>query len=165
MQRRRPAGFSLLELALIVVVVSALAAVALDRYLYYQERAEKFAMEETLAMVKMGLQIRLAELIMTNRQSIAAQLERENPMQWLDPPPNNYFGDYVSPAKHGNWYYSAAEHELVYVPSSRSKLDIDQSALKELRYRVVIQFEPNLFTGRPLPIGVSLVPSRSFKWF
>jgi general secretion pathway protein G len=165
MQRRRPAGFSMLELALVVVVVSVLATVALGRFLYYQERAEKVAMESTLAIVKMGLQMRLAELIVTNRQAFAVQLERENPMKWLDPIPDNYAGEYVAPIKSGNWYYAAAEHELVYLPSGTSYLDLGQSALAELRYHVVLQFDRNAVTGHPAPIGVGLVPSRDFKWF
>jgi prepilin-type N-terminal cleavage/methylation domain-containing protein len=164
MQRRR-GGFSMLEFVLVVFVIGVLATVAINRFLFYQERTEKIAMESTLALVKMGLQLRLAEMMMGNRQSQAVELERENPMKWLDPPPANYAGEYSAPIKTGNWYYASAERELVYVPASTAFLDIAQSGSKELRYRVAIQTGRNEVTGQPMPIGVGVVASRSYKWF
>ncbi len=165
--RRRSctAGFSLLELTLAVIVVCVLGAFALDRFLYYQERAEKAAMESTLALVKMGLQIHLAELIMANRQNLAATLERENPMKWLEPPPTGYAGEYAQPLKSGHWYYASKEHELIYIPASNYYLDSGRIEPNELRFRVVIQSVTSPVTGRPMPVGVSLAPSKNFKWF
>lgn len=164
-RRPRPAGFSLLELALVVIVVSVLATVAMGRFLYYQERAEKAAMESTLALVRMGLQMRLAELIVTNRQALAVQLARENPMQWLDPPPAVYRGEYSVSAKSGYWYYAAAGHELVYLPTSTAYLDTGQAGLQQLRFRVVLRFEKNAVVAQSAAIGISLAPSREYTWF
>src|SRR5471030_546096 len=87
LQSRYAAGFTMIELILVIVLVSVLAVTAIDRLFYYQERAEKAAVEATLAALKMGLRIRLAELTVTNKQNLAAELERENPVRWLDEPP------------------------------------------------------------------------------
>lgn len=158
-------GFSLLELVMAIALIGAIAMFALDRLLFYQERTEKIAMESTLALVNMGLQVRLSELIMSNRQMRVAELELENPMRWLDPPPSNYAGEYVVPAKRGYWYYAVREHELVYTPSATTYLEVGQTGQIELRYRVLIRYENNHVTGQPAPIGVHLAPSRDFRWF
>jgi general secretion pathway protein G len=162
---RRGGGFSMLELALVVFVVGILVAVAVERFLFYQERTEKIAMESTLALVKMGVQLRLAELMVGNRQSLAVALESENPMRWLDPPPANYAGEYSAPIKSGYWYYASAEHELVYQPSGTVYLETASNLDKELRFRVVIQVGRNLFSGQPMPTGVSVEATREYKWF
>ena len=162
---RRREGFTLIELILVICLVSVLAVAAAERFLYYQERAEKAAMESVLAGVKMGLQIRMAEMFMTNQQVKASELESENPMRWLQEPPVTYAGEYATPVKSGYWYYAARDHELAYVPTSSSFLDTGQPGSKELRFRVVIRYESNAITGGRTPAGVGVVPVREFKWF
>ena len=159
------AGFTLIELILVLIVISVLGVTALDRFRYYQERAEKAAMEATLAAFKMGLQLQLAELIVTNKQMAVAQLERENPMRWLQEPPGNYLGEYTTPTQPGNWYYATNEHELVYVPNNSAHLDTRRSANKELRFRVAIRYASDAATGRKTPSGASIIQAREFKWF
>jgi general secretion pathway protein G len=72
------------ELAVAISIIAVLATVLLDRLAYYKEMAEKAAMESMVRIIKTGLQIRLAELIIGNRQAQAAALEADDPTQWLD---------------------------------------------------------------------------------
>ena len=162
---RRPEGFTLIELILVICIVSVVMVFAADRFLYWQERAEKAAMESVLAGIKMGLQIRMAEMIMTNQQVKAADLENENPMRWLQEPPVTYAGEYAAPVKAGNWYYAAKEHELVYVPSGTTFLDTGQPDSKELRFRIVARYAANSANDHQTPSGIAIKPARDFKWF
>jgi prepilin-type N-terminal cleavage/methylation domain-containing protein len=163
--RWRGAGFTLLELVVVICIASILATVFVERLFYYQERAEKAALELVLARMKMGLQIRMAELIMTRRQREVAALELENPMQWVEEPPSNYIGEYSSVVTPGNWYYAAHEHEMVYVPSRDSYLVIGNSGAKDLRFRVVVPIQADPATGGQTPAGVGIRPVREYKWF
>lgn len=85
MCRRQSRGFTLVELVVVLIVVSVLAAMAVDRLFYYQERAEKVAMLANLEAFKTGLRIEVAEMMVTNRGDRLATLERTNPVAWRIP--------------------------------------------------------------------------------
>lgn len=163
----RQAGFSLFEFVVALIIISVLAAVLLNRLAYYQEMAEKAAMESTLRTIKTGLQIRLAELIVTNRQAEAARLESGDPFQWLDDKPPNYAGPYRAPPDTGTWYFDAGERQLVYVVNKGSRLDLDgDTGARQLRFRARLLKDPVRVSGTVVEsvTGVALVPVRPYRW-
>ncbi len=168
LESRLAAGFTLIELIVVIALVSVLAVTALDRLFYYQERAEKAVMDATLAAVKMGLRIRLAELTVTNKQNVAAELERENPMRWLDEPPANYAGEYRAPGARGTWYFATQARQLVYVPNNTSYLRWEQpEGERELRFQVKLRYDEMETAGgkSKSPAGIAIIASRPYRWF
>ena len=165
--KRIKAGFSAFEFVVALIIISVLAAVLLNRLGYYQEMAEKAAMESTLRIVKTGLQIRLAELIVTNRQSEAARLETEDPFKWLDEKPPNYVGRYRVPPDTGTWYFDADERQLVYVVNTGNRLELDSdTGAKQVRFRArLLKDRLQLYgTGVESVSGVALVPVNPYRW-
>jgi len=163
----REVGFSAFEFVIAIIIISVLAAVLLNRLGYYQEMAEKAAMESTLRIVKTGLQVHLAELIVTNRQSEAARLETEDPMLWLDDKPPNYAGSYRTPPDTGTWYFDASEHQLVYVVNTGNRLELDSdTGAKQVRFRArLLKDRLQLYgTGVESVSGVALVPVNPYRW-
>ena len=158
-------GFSRLELVVVICVAGVIAVVAAERFLYLEERAEKAALEGVLSGLKMGLQIRMAEMLMTNQQAGIGVLENENPVRWLQEPPGNYAGEYAASAKSGYWYYAEREHQLVYLPKHGAHLDTGRSGNNELWFRISIRYEMSPVTGGRIPAGIGLVPAQAFKWF
>jgi len=160
-------GFVMFELVVALVIISVLLAVLLDRLRFYQEKAEQAAMEYTLQAVKTGLQIRLAELIMTQRQQEAAQLEVENPTRWLSKMPADYAGDYREPLQPGAWYYDASERQLVYVPNNNAHLQVAETGgVKQLRFEVrLVKHQVAVFGSRVDGVaGVRLVAVYPYRW-
>lgn len=165
--RRRAAGFTLIELIVVIVIVSVLAAAALQRFLVYQELAERAAVEATLRIVKTGLQLRLAELIIGNRQTDAVVLEHDDPMRWLAEKPANYGGNYERPPQRGLWYYDRARGELVYVASSSAFLEVEPiDGVKQIRFRARLLRDVVRIGGMTTEsvTGVTLVPVRPYRW-
>lgn len=163
----RQRGFNLFELVVALALIAALAAVLLDRLAYYQEMAEKAAMDSTLRVLKTGLQIRLAELIIGNRQGEAAALETEDPMRWLDPPPVNYAGAYREPPNFGKWYFDAKARQLVYVVSQGNRLELAASAdSQQIRFRTqLLKDRVNVAGGAVESVtGVTLTPVTPYRW-
>ena len=160
-------GFTLFEFAVAITIVSVLAAVLLNRLTHYQELAEKAAMEYTLRTVKTGLQIRLAELIVTQRQAQAVRLETEDPFGWLDDKPPNYGGRYRSPPEAGTWYFDAGARQLVYVVKTGDRLEIDAGGpAGEIRFQPRLLKDPIRAGGREIlsVTGVTLLPVRGYRW-
>lgn len=158
----------MIELILVIGLVGVLAATAVDRLFYYQERAEKAAMDATLASIKMGLQIRLAELTVTNKQNVAADLERQNPVRWLSEPPANYAGENRAPGERGTWYFATEARELVYMPNNTSYLTWGQpERVRELRFQVKLRYdEIETPSGKSkVPAGIAINPVKPYRWF
>jgi type II secretory pathway pseudopilin PulG len=168
--RAKPAerGFTLFELVVVAMVIAAATTLLLARLAYYHEALERAAMESTLRGIKTGLQVRLAELIITHREGEAESLETQDPVQWLDEGrPANYGGAFRQPAAPGTWYFEAAEDELVYVVNTGDRLEIDGlPASKELRFRVRLVRSPVHLPGGAVErtSGVMLAPVRSYRW-
>ena len=86
-------GASFLELAVCVALMAIFVGVLLERALYYQEYAEKTAMESTAENIRTGLRYKVADLILANRASEIPALAEENPINWLAERPPNYLGE------------------------------------------------------------------------
>lgn len=163
----REKGFSLLELVVVVVVMSVLLAVLLERLTYYQAAAERAHFDATLRIYKTALQIRLAELIVDRREGEARTLEVENPTHWLSEKPTNYAGGYPESPEPGTWYFDAATRELVYVVNSSRGLEMEtHNSARQLRFRVKIVYQNVHAGGRQIQGigGISLQPSVAYRW-
>lgn len=160
-------GFTLFELTLAIVIISTLATVLLNRLGYYQELAEKAAMEATVRAIKTGLQIQLAELIIANRQAEAAALERTDPVQWLEKKPPNYGGAYPDDPETGTWYFDERERQMVYVVQTGGRLELDTVApVKQVRFRARLLHDHLQLPGGPVEsvAGVTLSAVTPYRW-
>lgn len=164
---QRQTGFTLLELMAAIVIISVLAAVLLNRLAYYQEMAERAAMESMVRTIKTGLQFRLAELIIANRQAEAAALEAEDPVRWLDTRPANYGGAYGASTDRGKWYFDAPGRQLVYVVNTGDHLDLGTGGgSREIRFRTRLLTSRVQMAGGEIEsvTGVTLAVVTPYRW-
>lgn len=160
----RQRGFTLYELVIAILVISVLAAVLLTRLQYYQQYAEKTAMEVTVRNMRNGLRQQVADLMMQDKMDEAGKLLQQNPIAWLDKPPPNYLGELTAPLEDtlpsASWYFDLSSRELVYVPGSHLLFfDHVANAEKPVRYRVTATIHrPEIKTDSPWKVeGLSLV--------
>ncbi len=171
---RHPRGFTLIELAVVAVIVAVLAGLLLKRALYYQEQAERVSMEQTLGILRSAMHLQMADRLLHPALRPMSQLAGDNPMNWLAERPPNYVGEYAAPRPgqiaHGNWYFDTNERTLVYLPTYDEHLQTAPGENGALRFR------SHLSTGNTIGYaangastqtfeGVVLEPVKPYKWF
>lgn len=168
--RRAAAGFTLLELVVVVSVVGLLGLVAIDRLLYVREQAEKAMMEQNIVMFKAALRLQVADLIARQKTAAIAALAGKNPVDWLDEAPANYRGAFPRgqvPDCRGCWYFDSTDRTLVYVVDRGAYFRADERGRKRVRLRV----ESVLFQDNGVDADKSAIPSvrlvvlEPYRWF
>jgi len=167
--RRRSPGFTLIELIIVICIVALCAALLLERLRFYQEAAEKAAMEYNVGVVKSALQLRVAALLVRGEERKIESLARVNPIDWLMEPPPGYRGEFRAPqpvVPRGSWYFDATRNELVYVPNLDAHLEHLADGSKRLRFRVRLDFDPTEpDSGRKLIAAMRVEPVTPYTWF
>ena len=171
-------GFTLIELAVVVVIVAVLATALLKRVIFYQEQAEKVAMEQTLGIVRSALHLQIANLLVKGDTDGIARLADQNPMTWLSEKPSNYLGEYYTPKTGmiapGNWYYDLHSKNLIYLVNNSEHLHTAAGEGKQIRYRAKLVKDvagiPDANPGGPAVAqeklaGVILEPVVAYRWF
>lgn len=143
----RCAGFTLLEFLVVIIIISTLAAVLLDRLTFYQEAAEKAAMEQMTGNLRSALHMQIADKLVRGKGADIASLLNDNPMDWLAEQPSNYVGVRFAPqAKDvagGNWYFDLKDKSLVYAVKRGSHFIPGRNGRKEVRYQVRLVYGRN----------------------
>lgn len=132
-------GLTRFDLVVTIGLISVLTGIFAQRFLYLQEYAEKTVMEATVMNIRSGLRYKLAELIVEERGSEIPALMNENPIQWLERPPENYVGEFAYPENavipSGNWYFDKSLKQLVYRLNRDSYFE-GSGTVSEIRYRI-----------------------------
>lgn len=139
--RRWQTGLTRVEWIASLLVGAVLSTVLLIKLTHYQEFARTAVMEMTVTNMRSGLRMRVAELVMANRNAELAGLLQQNPIEWLDAPPPNYVGMLQQPdrdaLKPDSWYFDPTQHELVYLIPRNSMQFGAAPGAKSLQVRVV----------------------------
>lgn len=164
-------GFTLIELIVVVSIVAISATVALDKLFWYQGQAEKASMDSTANMIKSGLWMSGASLMMANRGNEIPKLAEQNPINLLEQKPDNYLGELngskTEEMKAGNWFYDTSKKQVVYIVSQRRNFTPTITDDYTVRYGVkIIQSEIEITPGKKIPYiaGVTLVPLSKYNW-
>lgn len=172
--RRKSAGATLLEFALMASVLGVLVFVLLGRMTYYQEWVEKANMEYTAATLKSALRMELSTLMVEGRMREIPAMERQNPMTWLEQKPANYLGEFdgapPDTQPRDGWYYDKSTRVLVYRVNRGRYFVSDSRGQREVRFRVMAIYDKspadmNLGASPMPPSGIKLLLIEAYKWF
>ena len=167
--RRAPFGFTLVELMAVVVVIAVLATVLLERMIWYQERAEKIAMESVVSVLRAALQFQAAGRLVRGEGPELRTLVDENPMTWLATRPANYLGpldrEAIASAPVGHWYFDPADGTLVYRLRHHRYFETPEGERAEVRFRTVVDYAAAAGGAAAVLKTLDVVPLRAYRWF
>ncbi len=166
-------GFTLIEFVAVILIIVVLAGIFLVRIPYYQEQAEKTAMQQVRDAIQSALVLRYSTLIMRNAasQNQLSVLASDNPMTWLQKPPVNYRGEYYDPGLRtvapGSWMFDLKSRELIYVIDHGENFTPGADGKKWIRFHVQLVYEPALGgTGPAKELVTTLFePTVPLRWF
>lgn len=166
-------GFTLFELMVVVCIFSVLIAIFLNRVEYYQELAEKTAMEENIGAIQSALNLQHSKHYVNGNAGNITLLPTENPMKWLQKLPQNYAGEFYDPKPDaitpGSWIFDLKAHEMIYVPSRTDHFVPGKDGLKWIRFHIEMQNQPgkrNGVAGQDTDlVGTIFAPTEKVHWF
>ena len=166
-------GFTLIELIVVVIIVVVIAVAFLDRMLYYQERAEKTAMEGVTNALQSALTLQYAQIMTRGQPSDVPAMAYANPMDWLQKKPDNYAGEFYDPVpasvEPGSWAFDLKARNLIYVPNNANYFRPGKDGRKWVRFHVVLVYEsplaPSLQHEPASLSGAIFEPVEAYSWF
>lgn len=164
-------GFTLIELLVVVSIVGILASMLFSRVMFYQEMAEKAAMQQVEGALKSALVLQYGHRMALGMGSGVNNITTENPLDWLTQKPANYSGELkaIKPAaiEPGNWAFDLSAHELIYVPAHSANFVPAKDGAKWIRFRTRLNYESipgHKGKGVKTLTGVSFVPVEPYQW-
>jgi prepilin-type N-terminal cleavage/methylation domain-containing protein len=175
-QRRRNGrkGFTLIEFAVVICIIAILATLLLNRIVFYNEQAEKAAMEQTLGTLRSALHLQVGAYLLNGKATQMAQLAEQNPMNWLAEKPSNYAGEFYTPKEGiiatGSWYYDVPTKNLIYLAHHHEYLHASPEGSYRLLFRAKVLRNAELTQGGDKSNdnsidGVVLEPIMKYQWF
>ena len=143
---RASAGFTLLELVIVIILVIVLFSVAAWRLLPLRGQAEAAHVAATIGAMRSALGLAVAERVVRDGPTSVADLTGSNPVDLLDEPPAQYLGprSQAEPRESpgGFWYFDDESGELVYQVQYVRYLHQAPEAPVRLRWEISVDTGP-----------------------
>ena len=147
-----PAGFSLLELVVVIALISLLVGIALNRLLPYIDEAERVAVLTLEGQIRSTLLTAAAKRIASGRAASISELDGSNPMRLMLEAPRNYAGELRKQDRDSvprrSWYFDLDSRRLVYRAGRRLVRDYDEQPQQDPEFGVRVAFEDRNRNGR-----------------
>ncbi|MEO8332720.1 MAG: hypothetical protein ABI479_09825 [Gallionella sp.] len=145
----------------------------MNRVLFYQEQAEKVAMEEVAGAIQSALTLQYGQILTRGKPSDVAALAEDNPMNWLQKKPSNYAGEFYEPTTlsvaPGNWVFDLKTRNLVYLVRNVGNFKPGMDGKNWIRFHVATYYEPSrlpsLQNAAPELTGILFKPLVPYSWF
>lgn len=170
---RAERGFSVLELLIVIVIISVLVVVAIDRLLGLRYEAERVMVQSVIAAMKSGLYVEFAAAAAGGQSKRIDGAQGSNPMLRLSEKPESYAGEFygADPALFtpGTWYFDTRDRAIVYVVRFPEQFVTPLAGPPRVRLAVQPDYDDldrngRFDPGRDPVRGLKLVPLESFYW-
>ncbi len=167
-------GFSLLELLIVIIIISALLGFAIERLLKLQVQAERSAMQSLIGTLQSSIALTISEHIAKDRIPELKKFINSNPMALLANTPVNYLGSFKNRPESpepANWWYEQNSQTLVYFVLNQEYFSTDSKDPGQNRlakFKIMAVYDDNNSNGRfdrnDTLKGLRLSPLAQYQW-
>jgi prepilin-type N-terminal cleavage/methylation domain-containing protein len=170
---QRARGFTLIELVVVVIAVSIMIGLALDRLLPLIGRAQRAAFLQVRAELQTALILEAADRITRGESATLPELAGGNPMRWLLRAPANYLGSLRRPEAdslpRAIWYFDEHASALVYRVGSYARFEPLDGPSDRIELKVAFVYTDRDANGSFDAAvdrfdGLSLEPVHAYAW-
>lgn len=167
------AGFTLIELIIVIIIIVTLMGLFMNRMMFYQEQAEKVAMDGVVGAIQSALILQYGQILTRGKPSDLVALTQDNPMNWLQKKPNNYVGEFYEPTPlsvdSGNWVFDLKSRDLIYLVRNAGHFKPGRDGKNWIRFHAATLYEPSrlpsLRNAAPELTGILFEPVEPYSWF
>lgn len=168
---RQQRGFSLLELLVVIIIVSVLLAVAIDRLMRLQVVAERAAMEAIVGHLQSAIALTISEHVAKDRIRELEKYIDSNPMELLADTPVNYLGSFAEApqnAETASWWYNTSSKTLVYHVANSAYFQSEDPEKSVTKFKIRSVYDDINRNGRfdrgDKLVGLRLSPLARYRW-
>jgi prepilin-type N-terminal cleavage/methylation domain-containing protein len=159
-------GFTLLELAVVVVIVGTLFLFSYQKYLDLLVDVEKANLEQTVGILRSAVGMQVAKMVVDGKVGELKKLEGVNPVQFLAEVPDNYLGEVADPktlqGQTRIWFFDPSSGFLIYRVKNRQEFFSEIAGFDQARFKLSAVYadkKGSVFAG------LSLKPVEKYSWF
>ena len=163
-------GFTSLELAVVVSLISILGVVALGYYYKLLVDVERTAMEQDLGIMRSAISTQFAAYYATGDMIGLENLIGSNPMDLLAEKPKNYLG-VVSGYKFeeqekGSWFYDSQRQILIYLVRNQLYFETELAKPARARFKITPVYSDKIGAGgkKKYISGLILKELEPYRW-
>lgn len=169
----RQGGFTYLELIIVIILISALYYLSIDKLLKLRAEAEAARLAYSISGFRVALSLQMAEMVARGEMYRLPKLAGNNPVDWLQQPPENYAGsltaEQAGSVEPGYWYFDKQDRALVYKVRFSSFFESEQTDSTEVRLKVRLNYADKNRNGRydrrkDDIRGVVLQAQNTYRW-
>lgn len=165
-------GFTLLEMVIVIILISVLGLIILDRVWKYRVYAEEAVVTATVGNIRSALGLEVARLAVRGNIKKIARLANTNPMELMAQKPESYIGELsnsTSIKQTGVWYFDKKDRTLNYIVSYKEHFQSSVKGTARTRHKLELVYTDNnnnkrFDKGTDYINGLDLVAMEPYKW-
>jgi prepilin-type N-terminal cleavage/methylation domain-containing protein len=162
-------GFTFLELAVVISIISILGVVALNYYYKLLVDIERTSMARDLGVMRSAISMQVAGHFVAGDMAGLEKLVDSNPMDLLAEKPNNYLGVIshytLDEIEKGSWFYDSGSQTLIYLVRNQVYFETGLEGPARARFKIMPVYSDRPGGDKSKYIsGLTLKELEPYRW-